>query len=74
MALTALLVPRLILADHASGQVPTWKTAPEATVTGPAAVWSLFREFVARNGPEHIRASRARAAAAGRDWVEYRIG
>ncbi|WP_436764081.1 phosphotransferase [Streptosporangium sp. V21-05] len=78
---TALLIPRFILSGHtpeqaeqAAGQVPAWKTAPEATVTGLAAVWSLFREFVSRNGPERIRASRARAAAAGRDWVEYRIG
>ncbi|MGW0588100.1 phosphotransferase [Streptosporangium sp. NPDC002607] len=77
----ALLIPRLILAGHtpeqaerAAEQVPAWKSAPEAAVTGLASVWSLFREFVARNGPEHIRASRARAAAAGRDWVEYRIG
>ncbi|MFJ2033691.1 phosphotransferase [Streptosporangium sp. NPDC087985] len=76
---TALLIPRLILAGHTpeqaearAEQVPAWKTAPEAAVTGLAAVWSLFREFVARNGPERIRASRAHAATAGRAWVEYR--
>ncbi|MDP9862210.1 MULTISPECIES: phosphotransferase family protein [Streptosporangium] len=78
---TALLIPRLILAGHTPAeaerlaeQVPAWKSAPEPVVTGLAAVWSLFREFVARRGPEPIRASRARAAAAGRAWVEYRTG
>ncbi|MGA4989843.1 phosphotransferase family protein [Nonomuraea bangladeshensis] len=76
---TALFVPRLILAGHTpeqaealAVQVPAYKSAPEKAVTGLAAVWSLFREFVARNGPERIRASRARAAGAGRAWVEYR--
>ncbi|MFS1304953.1 phosphotransferase family protein [Streptosporangium longisporum] len=76
---TALLVPRLILAGHTpeqaeqlAEQVPAWKSAPADAVTGLAAVWSLFREFVARNGPTGIRASRAQAAAAGRTWVEYR--
>ncbi|MFC6080969.1 phosphotransferase family protein [Sphaerisporangium aureirubrum] len=77
---TALLIPRLIAAGHTpqqaenlAEQIPAWKTAPEAAVTGLAAVWTLFREFVARNGPERIRESRARAAAAGRAWVEFRI-
>ncbi|WP_031170211.1 phosphotransferase family protein [Streptosporangium roseum] len=76
---TALLVPRLILAGHSpeqaealAEQVPAWKAAPEAAVTGLAAMWSLCREYVARNGPAPIRASRARAAAAGQAWVEYR--
>lgn len=76
---TALFIPRLILAGHTpeqaetlAAQVPAYKSAPEEAVTGLAAVWSLFREFVARNGPQGIRASRARAAAAGRAWVEYR--
>ncbi|WP_344919911.1 phosphotransferase family protein [Streptosporangium oxazolinicum] len=75
----ALFVPRLILAGHTpeeaerlAEQVPAWKGAPAETVTGLAAVWSLFREFVARNGPAGIRASRAQAAAAGRAWMEYR--
>ncbi|MEU4833924.1 phosphotransferase [Streptosporangium sp. NPDC023615] len=78
---TALFVPRLILAGHSPeqterlvGQVAAWKSAPADAVTGLAAAWSLFREFVARNGPAGIRASRARAAAAGRAWVEYRTG
>ncbi|MFD8531328.1 phosphotransferase family protein [Streptosporangium canum] len=78
---TALLIPRLIFAGHTPAQaerlaeqVPAWKAAPEAAITGLAAVWSLFREYVARNGPERIRASRAHAAAAGRAWVEYRTG
>jgi hypothetical protein len=78
---TALLIPRLIAGGHTPEQaealaagVPEWKSAPEAAVTGLAAVWSLFREFVARNGPQQIRESRARAAAAGRAWVEYRQG
>ncbi|MER5326155.1 hypothetical protein [Streptosporangium roseum] len=76
---TALLIPWLILAGHAPAgaetlaeQVPAGKAAPETAVTGLAAVWCLFREYVARNGPERIRASRAHAAAAGRAWVEYR--
>jgi aminoglycoside phosphotransferase (APT) family kinase protein len=76
---TALFIPRLILAGHTpeqaetlAAQVPAYKSAPEEAVTGLAAAWSLFREFVARNGPQSIRASRARAATAGRAWVEYR--
>ncbi|MGC5015534.1 phosphotransferase family protein [Streptosporangium sp. DT93] len=75
----ALLIPRLILAGHTPEQaerlverVPAWKSAPADAVTGLAAVWVLFREFVARNGPAGIRPSRARAAVAGRAWVEYR--
>ncbi|WP_176728425.1 phosphotransferase family protein [Planobispora rosea] len=76
---TALFVPRLILAGNTpieaealAEQVPAYKDAPETAVTALSAVWSLFREFVARNGPPGIRASRARAAAAGRAWVQYR--
>ncbi|MFI6510157.1 phosphotransferase family protein [Streptosporangium sp. NPDC050855] len=76
---TALAVPRFILAGHTPEQaeqlaerVPAWKGAPADAVTALAAVWSLFREFVARNGPAGIRESRAQAAAAGRAWVEYR--
>jgi len=76
---TALLIPRLILTGHTpdqaetlAAQVPAYKSAPDEAVTGLAAAWSLFREFVARNGPQSIRASRARAATAGRAWVEYR--
>ncbi|GGL22031.1 hypothetical protein Sme01_19920 [Sphaerisporangium melleum] len=76
---TALLIPRLIAAGHTPHQaealaerIPAWKTAPDAAVTGLAAVWVLFREYVARYGPERIRESRARAAAAGRAWMEYR--
>ncbi|MEU5867309.1 phosphotransferase [Nonomuraea sp. NPDC047529] len=78
---TALLISRLILAGHSpqqaetvASQVPAYKSAPEEAVTGLMAVWSLFREFVARRGPVPIRASRARAAAGGRAWVEYRTG
>ncbi|OUC93838.1 hypothetical protein [Streptosporangium minutum] len=74
-------LPRLILAGHTPAQaerlaeqVPAWRAAPEAAVTGLAAVGSLFREFVARDGPERVRASRAHAAVAGRAWVEYRTG
>ncbi|SFK31578.1 hypothetical protein SAMN05216275_12248 [Streptosporangium canum] len=76
---TALLIPRLILPDHTpeqaeapTEQAPAWKAAPETAVTDLAAVWSLFREYVARNGPERIRASRAHAAEVGRAWLEYR--
>ncbi|GGM89678.1 hypothetical protein GCM10010106_41390 [Thermopolyspora flexuosa] len=76
----ALLIPRLILAGHSPEQaerlvegIPAWKAAPPAAVNGLAAVWSLFREFVARYGPQPIRASRARAAAAGRAWLKYRM-
>lgn len=76
----ALLIPRLIMAGHTpvqaetlAAQLPVWKTAPAEAVTGLAAVWSLFREFVARYGPERIRASRATAARAGRAWVAHRM-
>ncbi|MEV4304203.1 phosphotransferase [Nonomuraea sp. NPDC049624] len=75
----ALLIPRLILAGHTpqqaeavAAQIPAYKSAPDEAVTALVAVWALFREFVARRGPLPIRASRARAASAGRAWVEYR--
>lgn len=77
---TALFVPRLLLAGNSpeqaerlADQVPGWRNAPPEAVNGLASVWSLFREFVARFGPKPIRASRARAAAAGRAWLEYRM-
>ena len=77
---TALLIPRLLLAGHTpeqderlADQVPAWKAAPPDAVNGLAAVWSLFREFVSRHGPQRIRAWRARAAAAGRVWLGYRL-
>ncbi len=78
---TALMIPRLILAGHTPAQaedlaawIPVWKAAPAEAVTGLAAAWSLFREFVARFGPEHIRPSRAAAARAGRAWMLHRLG
>jgi Ser/Thr protein kinase RdoA (MazF antagonist) len=77
---TALLIPRLITGGHTleqaealAAQVPAFKAAPQEAVSGLAAVWSLFREFVARYGPEHNPASLAAAAAAGRAWVVHRM-
>jgi len=77
---TALFIPRLILAGHTPEQaerlasrIPVWSSAPPEAVNGLAAAWTLFRECVARHGPAPIRSSRARAAAAGRTWLEYRM-
>lgn len=77
----ALLMPRLVAAGHSPADaenlaytVPSWETAPESAVTGLGAVRALFAEHQARFGPPRLRAARAVAAAAGRKWVEYRIG
>ncbi|GAA2118786.1 phosphotransferase family protein [Actinomadura alba] len=76
-----MLAPRLIEAGHTPEQaeallaeLPAWKTAPSAAVTGLAALWTLFREYKARYGPPAVRADRARAAAAGRTWLHHRTG
>ncbi|WP_119728028.1 phosphotransferase family protein [Thermomonospora amylolytica] len=75
----AMLVPRLIEAGHTPEQaealmatLPAWKTAPADALTGLAALWTMFREYKARYGPQEARAFRARAAQAGRAWVTYR--
>lgn len=77
----AMLTPRFIEAGHTPQQaealvsgLPAWDTAPSASVTGLAALWTLFRAYKARFGPERVRADRTRAAAAGSAWVRYRIG
>jgi hypothetical protein len=74
-----LLVPRLIDAGHSPvtaerlmSRLPAWRTAPAASVTALAALWTIFREYKALYGPEDARAFRRQAARAGRCWVEYR--
>jgi hypothetical protein len=76
----ALLVPRLIDAGHSPdtaerlmSRLPAWRTAPVASVTALAALWTMFREYKATYGPEDVRAFRRQAARAGRRWVEYRM-
>lgn len=75
-----MLGPRLIEAGHTPRQaedllaeVPAWQDAPAAAVTGLAALWTLFRVYKATYGPDEGREFRARAAEAGRVWVDYRI-
>jgi aminoglycoside phosphotransferase (APT) family kinase protein len=75
-----LLVPRLIDAGHSPvtaerlmSRLPAWRTAPVASVTALAALWTIFRECKALYGPEDARAFRRQAARSGRCWVEYRM-
>ncbi|NKZ03021.1 phosphotransferase family protein [Actinomadura latina] len=75
----ALLAPRLVEAGHSPAQAealvaahPGWNTALADAVTGLGALWTMFREYKAMHGPEDIRASRARAAQAGRAWITHR--
>jgi hypothetical protein len=74
----AMLAPRLVEAGHAPEQVDqmladisAWQSAPRHTVTGLAALWTLFRVYKARYGPEEVREPRARAADAGHRWTAY---
>jgi phosphotransferase family enzyme len=76
-----MLAPRFIEAGHTPQQaealmsdLPAWHTAPSAAVTGLAALWTAFRDYKARYGPEPLRPARARAAAAGKAWIQYRTG
>lgn len=76
----ALLVPRLIVAGHSPetaelsvARAPGWKTQDPGTVTGLAALWTLFRAYKAEYGPEGARGARRRAAAAGEAWIRYRM-
>jgi hypothetical protein len=75
----ALLVPRLVEAGHSPAHAealvaahPGWRAAPADAVTGLGALWTMFREHKARNGPEDTRGFRARAAQAGRAWITHR--
>ncbi|MEV4383916.1 phosphotransferase [Streptosporangium sp. NPDC049644] len=74
-----MLAPRLVEAGHTPEQteallarVPAWRSAPVDAVTGLAALWTMFRLYKARFGPEEGRDFRARAAEAGRAWVRHR--
>lgn len=75
----ALLVPWLIKygrtpeqAEHLAAEAPAWGEAPDRTLTGLAAAWTLFREYMAHHGPVSLREQRARSAAVGRTWVRHR--
>lgn len=77
----AFLIPRMITAGHTPAAAEarmsgmrSWHVLPDDTITGLAALWTLFREYKARYGPEPARPARTRAADAGRSWVEYRMG
>jgi hypothetical protein len=74
----AMLAPRLVEAghtpeqvDHMLASVPVWQTTPRDTVAGLAALWTLFRVYKAKYGPEEVRGARARAASAGHAWLTY---
>ena len=73
-------MPRLIDAGHSPvtaerlmSRLPAWQTAPVASVTALAALWTIFREYKAYYGPEDARAFRRQAARSGRCSVEYRM-
>jgi hypothetical protein len=75
----AMLAPRLVEAGHTPGQVdelltriPSWASAPPSAVIGLAALWTRFRIYKARYGPEEMREYRARAALAGKRWLAHR--
>ncbi|WP_431895939.1 phosphotransferase [Nonomuraea sp. bgisy101] len=76
-----MLAPRLIQAGHTPaqaedllGRLPAWDTARPAAMTGLVALWTLFRLYKARFGPENGRAFRGRAAESGRAWLVSRLG
>ncbi|MFI6496428.1 phosphotransferase family protein [Nonomuraea typhae] len=74
----AMLAPRLIQAGHTPEQTDVllsglvaWGSAPRRAVTGLAALWTLFRIYKALHGPAGVRDDRARAAEAGKAWMDY---
>jgi hypothetical protein len=76
---SVMLLPRLIQAGHTPDQaevlisaLPGWRDAPSASVTGLAALWTIFREYKALYGPEEGRGFRRQAAEAGRAWIAHR--
>lgn len=75
-----LLVPRLIVAGHTAEQaekvmsaVPGWGDFPPATITGLAAVWTMYRHYVADFGPPETRERYRPAIKAGQDWLAHRM-
>lgn len=76
----ALLMPWLIGAGHTprqaeslAAQMPAWSDAPEHSITGLAAAWTLFREYMAHHGPVSLRQQRAESAAIGKAWLMHRM-
>src|SRR5690606_1101751 len=74
----AMFAPRLVEAGHAPDavdgmleRVPSWRTAPRDTLVGLAALWTMFRLYKSLYGPEEVREARARAAVAGRAWLDH---
>lgn len=74
----AMFAPRLVDAGHAPAavdgmlaRVPAWRTAPRDALVGLAALWTMFRLYKALYGPEGAREARARAAVAGRAWLDH---
>ncbi|SET47605.1 phosphotransferase family protein [Nonomuraea wenchangensis] len=73
----AMFAPRLVEAGHAPdavdamlSRVPSWREVPRDALVGLAALWTMFRVYKSMYGPEEVREGRARAAAAGRAWLE----
>ncbi|MFI9555366.1 hypothetical protein [Nonomuraea endophytica] len=76
----AMLAPRLIQAGHTPAQADDllselriWMAAPRHAVTALAALWTLFRVYKAAYGPEANRNDRARAADAGKTWLDHQL-
>ncbi|GAB7189014.1 hypothetical protein ATKI12_8845 [Kitasatospora sp. Ki12] len=79
----AFLLPQLVLAGHTAAgaerllaeAVPAWREAPAEEVTGFAVAITGYWAWQQRTGPGGaLGAYRARAAAAGREWIAHRTG
>ncbi|MER7361964.1 phosphotransferase [Nonomuraea wenchangensis] len=74
----AMLAPRLVEVGHAPdaveamlSPVPSWAQAPRDALVGLTALWTMFRLYKALYGPENVREGRARAAVAGKAWLDH---
>ncbi|NRQ32083.1 hypothetical protein HII36_09560 [Nonomuraea sp. NN258] len=74
----ALFAPRLVQAGHTPEEVdellralPSWQHNRSKAISGLTALWTLFRLYKARYGPEEVRQARALAAQAGEAWLAY---
>ncbi|WP_459651395.1 phosphotransferase [Kitasatospora sp. Ki12] len=79
----AFLLPQLVLAGHTAADaerllaeaMPAWRETPAQEVTGFAVALTGFWTWQQRTGPSGaLGAYRARAAAAGREWIAHRTG
>ncbi|MFF4384566.1 phosphotransferase family protein [Kitasatospora sp. NPDC001547] len=79
----AFFLPQLVLAGHTAAsaerllaeRVPAWRAAPEKGVLAFAVAITGYWAWQQRTGPGGaLGAYRARASAAGREWIAYRAG